>query len=496
MSEFVTGGAVPPQSPAYVHRAFEDEAFGHLTSAQADWVLLLGPRQHGKSSGLARLAQRLQDQGFRVAAIDLQAYGADAGYERLLEWLGGEIATAVGNPRPTVEERQRESLDAWLGGALEGVNGSVAVFVDEAAALPDAVRRRLYAQLRALYNARGQAGQPSALARLVFVFAGTFRVDRLIDTDNSPFNVSKDVEPEDLTSDDALRLAGVGADDLTDVVRAAFELVGGQPYLLQVLLAAAGDSAGRNQRFDEAVGRLRDGTDRHVVALFDRVLGDEDATRVVGAMLDAGGEIDLNPINPTHQWLQVLGLAGRRGGRLIFRNRLYAELAHSARVPGAGQPSAPIVDPSPANLDEKLFDAIGDTTLRGLALDAALGAVAAHDGGHHRLALIAFGSALEAVLLAHLEALDPDALTAARNAVKQPPKCPPARWGLAQLAEVAHETPTLTGSSFHLTDTVRGWRNFVHPDRARHTPQSNAELADEAGIAALTLRIVLRELGR
>ncbi|MDQ3092885.1 MAG: hypothetical protein M3R46_14755 [Actinomycetota bacterium] len=88
-------------------------------------------------------------------------------------------------------------------------------------------------------------------------------------------------------------------------------------------------------------------------------------------MLDAGGQIDLNPINPTHQWLQVLGLAGRRGGRLIFRNRLYAELAHSARVPGAGQPPAPIVDPSPANLDEKLFDAIGDTTLRGLALDAA-----------------------------------------------------------------------------------------------------------------------------
>ena len=53
-----------------------------------------------------------------------------------------------------------------------------------------------------------------------------------------------------------------------------------------------------------------------------------------------------------------------------------------------------------------------------------------------------------------------------------------------------------TNSSFQLTDTVRGWRNFVHPDRARHTPQSNAELADEAGIAALTLRIVLRELGR
>lgn len=234
-------------------------------------MLLLGPRQHGKSSGLRRLAERLKDQGYRVASLDLQSYGADHGYAETLEWLAESIASAVGRPEPTVPTDRRESLDDWLAAALEGIDGSIAVFLDEAAALPDATRRRLYGQLRALYNARGLPRRVPQLARLVFLFAGTFRTEKLIETENSPFNISKVVETTDLTLEDAMALAEVSEEDLVVFVQQAYDLVGGQPYLLQLLLASAsGEPDGRQERFDLAVERLRNGIDPHVVSLFER----------------------------------------------------------------------------------------------------------------------------------------------------------------------------------------------------------------------------------
>lgn len=331
MSDFITAGAVPIDAEAYVHRGFEDEAFGYLTSKAADWVLLLGPRQHGKTSGLLRLQARLIDNGFDVALVDLQAYGGRGDYSEFLRWLAGCVAKAVGNRAPTTVDDREDSLEGWLSAALEGITGSVAVFIDEAAAIPEDCRRRLYPQLRALFNARRQPGKPRAIAQLVFVFAGTFRPELLIDTDNSPFNVSQDVAPTDLTRNEAKLLARIAGNLPDDVVDEIYDLVGGQPYLLQTLFRAArGEPEGLQGRLDAAVLRLRNGNDRHAVALFDRVCADADSAAVVVAMVDGGGSCTSNAADPIHAWLEVLGIARARDGRLTFRNRLYQEFAFDA----------------------------------------------------------------------------------------------------------------------------------------------------------------------
>lgn len=499
MNGFVTAGVVPVDSDVYVPRAFEDEAFVHLTSKQADWVLLLGPRQHGKSSGLARLAKRLDENGFVVAFIDLQAYGADADYPSLLRWIASRVAAAIDRPTPAVTDDGQEDLEAWLTAALEDVDGSVCVFLDEAAAVPEPHRKRLYSQLRALFNARRLSGKPQAIVRLVFLFCGTFRPERLVDPDNSPFNVSKEVRTADLTDDDAVTLALAGGTDLEDAARYAYGLVGGQPYLLQVLLSAAsGDRDAARERIDIAFGRLRDGTDRHATAMFERVVEDPSSVDAVGAMVEGDGATDLHPADPTHAWLQVLGVAAADGGKLRFRNPLYRQFAEEAPQLRNDPETGAAIQPGVLLRLGLALDAVADEEARRFASEAADSAVDAFNAGHHRLALIGFGSALEAVLLAHLEGLLEADLRAARDRLThdRPSRLNPASWNLKNMARVAHETSALAQANLALSHALRDWRNQVHLDVARRSPLTNAELGPEAQLASATLQIVLRELGR
>src|SRR4051794_32540336 len=87
----VVGGVVPPDNPTYRVRRFEETCLRLLTAG--DWVTLLGPRQHGKSSGLVRIAQALEDNGVRAALVDLQAFptAARGGLTGFLGWLVAQI---------------------------------------------------------------------------------------------------------------------------------------------------------------------------------------------------------------------------------------------------------------------------------------------------------------------------------------------------------------------------------------------------------------------
>src|SRR4051794_18513708 len=91
MSDFVVGGTISAESAAYIERGFEDRCFRFLS--EGNWVLLLGPRQHGKSSALVRLARRLDDAGIRTARVDFQSF-SDSGddYANVLAWLARRFA--------------------------------------------------------------------------------------------------------------------------------------------------------------------------------------------------------------------------------------------------------------------------------------------------------------------------------------------------------------------------------------------------------------------
>jgi nucleoside phosphorylase len=317
----VTGGTVPVSSTAYVNRAFENELFDVVTTG--NWAVLVGPRQHGKSSALARLYVRLQENGFSCALVDLQAYGADDEYDAFLGWICERIAQDVGSE--TTAPRRRDDLRAALDSVLPERFANVVVLLDEVSAVPGRLQHRFFGQLRALFNARGLASTEEIPWRVGFVFAGTFRPEAMVDGDNSPFNISQFILSSDLSLEDVRGLArSVDGDAAERCADRAYDLVGGQPYLAQVLLAGAlRDSEDADRGFDNAEATIREGSDRHLPSLLRKVTEDSRLRVLAERVLE--GAIPFNGADDDHRYARIVGIAGLEDGKLVLRNKLYAE---------------------------------------------------------------------------------------------------------------------------------------------------------------------------
>src|SRR4051812_46693546 len=92
-SFYVTGGSLRADTPSYVERQADRELYAGL--AAGDFCYLLTSRQMGKSSLMVRTAQKLRQDGARVAVLDLTAFGQNLGAEQwyysLLLRLGEQL---------------------------------------------------------------------------------------------------------------------------------------------------------------------------------------------------------------------------------------------------------------------------------------------------------------------------------------------------------------------------------------------------------------------
>lgn len=325
---FTPNGTMSPADEAYVVRQFERDTVVHLSAGS--WVSLLGPHKYGKSSALARIQSRLKESGYSCAFIDLQASGAmsepDQQYAHFLEWFADRLANEIGTEliRPR-KKRRRNQLDHWLQEVATPEFPNLAILIDEAGGVPAPFRRPFFSQLRALHNSRGRAG--SVAERLVFAFAGTFRPNRMIDNLNSPFNVSKEINPEDLTEEEVGELAYLGlGDDAAHYAQRAFAETGGQPYYVQHLFKAvqgASDGAdARNTAFESALEELRNGVDGHLEDFTRFVDEDPELRALVPRILDRS--LPYGGSDPIHNYAIVTGVARNDEGCLIPRNPIYA----------------------------------------------------------------------------------------------------------------------------------------------------------------------------
>ena len=93
----------------------------------------------------------------------------------------------------------------------------------------------------------------------------------MVDRDNSPFNIVRELETDDLTLDAARALATIiwGEQD-DEAADAAYQEVGGQPYLLQYLydLACFPGEGGRSETINRALDELRVAGNDHLRDLF------------------------------------------------------------------------------------------------------------------------------------------------------------------------------------------------------------------------------------
>jgi len=124
--------------------------------------------------------------------------------------------------------------------------------------------------------------------------------------------------------------------------------------------------------------------------------------------------------------------------------------------------------------------------------------VDASNRGHARTALVAFGSAYEAILLDFLiqlpKAERDNASSATTGRAGKPVRGSPTRWKFETMIDVAHQTAKLPHLKESLSDAVREWRNLVHPGNASRHYQPEADLGPEVQVVVASLEKLLSTL--
>jgi hypothetical protein len=329
----------------------------------------------------------------------------------------------------------------------------------------------------------------------------------LVDERNSPFNVCSRIETDDLTLEDATTLwHRVSEEDPGAFVEQAYDLVGGQPYLLQTVFAELdiAELPDREDVFNERIDNLRVGADDHFMAMFRRVLSDQALTQIVQRLV-RDGNIQNEPASADFKFAQVVGIARRDSDRLVFRNQLYA--AYAGTVPQLADDSAalrPVGRPGRIPLpSDNACDFMTDTQYEEIALSSYQGAVSAYNRGSYRLALVGFGIALEAVLVEWLLSLTTAELSAKVNDAQRHAQLrfegrenqnDAATWRLVTLEKVARANPTAVVPHIQVPQSLRDLRNLVHPAKAVTHYHAEPALEPEARSASGMLDAALRDV--
>ena len=366
MSEkfYITGGTLPPAAESYVVRRADAELLEGLR--EGEFCYVLDTRQMGKSSLMVRTAQRLREEGRRVAVLDLTALGQNLTVEQWYSGLLGRTASQTGRTAEMMVfwkehkelgpmQRFLEALRQVLLTPLPGADAvaDLVLFVDEI----DAVRilpfsaDEFFAGIRECYNRRPQ---DPAFERLTFCLLGVAAPTDLVrDTRISPFNIGRRIELRDFKSDETEALTK----GLTDsesrarrLIRRVFFWTNGHPYMTQRLCRSVAERLASKEkptsaRFDDAIvdDLCRDlflthaaqETDDNLAFVRNRLLhGEAD----VGTLLDfyltirQGKRVRDDPANPLCPLLLLSGIVARSGDRLVVRNRIYGEVFDRAWV--------------------------------------------------------------------------------------------------------------------------------------------------------------------
>ena len=506
MGEFTNQGPVPFTSDAYVHRDFETEVFRAV--AAGEWVLLLGPRQHGKTSGLMRLRSQLVESGFKVARIELEGLPPYNTYRDLLLQVSKKLSRQMFVDCREPAGADQEELLTWLSLVFENTTDPVVVVIDEAASISDAVfRNSFYGQIRQIRSMQADCIPGSLEARLRFVFSGTFRPDCLVHEQNSPFNVCRPIYTDDLTIDQAIALARMTDIAAVDIVQRVYDQVGGQPYLIQTVLKETmlQSDTPPDDALDNVLENLQRIVSSHLQSLFRRVV-DSESLCIKIADLSGRGSMPLRPADSDCEFLQVVGLVRREGANLVFRNRLYEEVAR--QMPQLGQQHAAIAATPrivvPVELDHFRF--MDNADLQQIACSSFNGGVAAFTASCYRIALVGFGATLETILLDLLCRISPgdlqSAITSAsqdRDTSKRPHfivsenSGDPNTWRLVNLINISRKVGR-HGRQLDPTHLLREWRNLIHPALALTSHIDEMQLEPEIMQAVGILQGLRRDI--
>ena len=349
---FVAGGTLRPDDPSYVTRPADHDLLQQLQAGEFCYVLT--PRQMGKSSLMVRTAQRLRQDGTRVAIVDLTSIGTGSSELSPDQWYLGLLS------RVRTQLRLATDVQVWwnehetLGIAqrfttflhdvlLTECSEPVVILIDEIdSTLNLGFRDDFFAAIRAVYNER--ATDPT-YQRLTFALFGVATPTDLIqDRERTPFNIGRRIDLREFTLDDAQPLRdGLVAsfpEQADTILQRIFYWTSGHPYLTQKLCQTLQAEAVANAETDIAddVDAIVQRTffsdegrkDPNLTFVQDRIANSNDSEKrrmlQLYRRVQGGDKVIDDDQSSVQNRLELYGLVGVAQGRLQVRNRIYARV--------------------------------------------------------------------------------------------------------------------------------------------------------------------------
>lgn len=343
---FSVGTPLHAVRAGYVRRTADDVLYETLVSGR--YAHIIAPDRSGKSSLVAATAARLENNGFKVAILDLEQLGVrDAGGEagrwyysvayRLLRQLRIRVDLLSWWQDKSILSNCQRLVEFYAEVVLRNVTERIVVFVDEIQCIGELrFADQLLASIRAAHNAR--ATDPE-FSRLTFVLLGECDPLSLMrESELSPFNITQPVALGDFSRADLDLFAtelNLGADEATTALNRIYYWTGGQPYLSQKLARSVSrESRGGDVVEDvdriatqQLAGRAALHSEPHMSHIHREVVNDKkrrEALLNLYGRIRKGIEVAADLGSAFHRRLIAIGLIEiDQEGNLAVRNRLY-----------------------------------------------------------------------------------------------------------------------------------------------------------------------------
>lgn len=329
---FKAGGPLTAEDEMiYVEREADRMVYEHLI--KMDYILLIEPRQQGKTSLIYKLMRTssLRDKIFiNIYAATLDQSNEITWYrnlcERIIEKLKTYFIDDLSFKIPQDGDGWRKFLSD-LGNFAFNHNKKLVIILDEIGSISFSGATLFFSVLREVYDSR-ETEQEFKL--LTFILSGVFHPRDLIkDIKVSPFNIAQRVRLYDFTLAQVKSLLSKGYQkpekDLESLANSIFYWTNGQPYLTQLLCKYLENTASQSD-VTAAIKRIRREDDKHLMPMLERINRNQKLCKFVNRVQDKE-IISLYPgENRIHSQLELIGIVkSNEKGYCIIRNRIYAE---------------------------------------------------------------------------------------------------------------------------------------------------------------------------